>query len=139
MFFDLLALGVELALVVEVLVLLRIFHLAELAPERELVAAEAGERRFLGAQRLVQGLLARLELRLRLGREVRLELFAALGERALELAGMALDRLPAQAFGEGEAVAALRAGDLLVGGNDDRARHVFLLNCAGCGGSGGRR
>src|SRR5258708_5743267 len=80
---DLLALGVELALVFEVLVLARILGVVELPAEGQLLGAEPGERAVLGAQRLVQRLAFDLELRLRLGRDLGLELLLVLGERAL--------------------------------------------------------
>ena len=50
-----------------------------------------------------------------------------LGERALELARVALDRLARDAFGEGKAMAALRAKHLFFGVDDDGAGHATLL------------
>src|SRR5207253_1816337 len=122
---DALALGIELALVLEVLVLLRFVELAELPAKRELFLAEAPERGLLRAQGLVQRLCLDVELRLRLGGKPRLECLAAFGDRALEFAGVAFDRLAREAFAEREAVVALRAGHRLFGLDDDRASHSY--------------
>ena len=128
---DALSLRVELALVVDVPVLLRLLQLAELAAQLELLAAELRQRAFLGSHgllhRLQPGLVLGLGAALRLGRKLRLELAPALGEAALELLGMALDRLPGDAFGQREVVAALRASHLLFGFDDDGAGHSSLL------------
>ena len=67
------ALFVQAPLVVDVAVLVRLLQLAQLAAELQLLAAEPGERAFLGAQRLVQGLALLVELRFRLGGELGLE------------------------------------------------------------------
>src|SRR5437016_5695863 len=117
------ALFVEAPLVVDVAVLVRLLQLAHLAPELQLLAAEPSERAFLGAQRLVQGLALRVELRLRLGGELGLELPAVRGDAALEVLGVALDGLARDALGKREAVIALGAGDLLPAVDDDGARH----------------
>src|SRR5467141_5062991 len=95
-----------------------------MAAELQLLAAEPGERAFLGAQRLVQGLALRVELRFRLGGELGLELLAVRGDAALEVLGVALDGLARDALGKREAVIALGAGDLLPAVDDDGARHV---------------
>src|SRR6266850_610613 len=124
---DLLALGVEPALVLEVLVLARIVGFAELLAQGELLGAEPGERAVLRAQRFVQGLELDVELRPGLGRDLRLELLLVLGERAVELRGVALDRLPRDAFGELEAMVAPGASHRLLGLDDDRAGHAVLL------------
>ena len=68
-----------------------------------------------------------VELRLGLGGEAGFELLTPFGERALELARVALDRLAREAFGQREAVAAPRAGHLLIGWDHDRAGHTRLL------------
>src|SRR5204863_6135895 len=117
------ALLVEAPLVVDVAVLVRLLQLAQVAPELQLLAAEPGERAFLGAQRLVQGLALRVELRFRLGGELGLELLAVRGDAALEVLGVALDGLARDALGKREAVIALGAGDLLPAVDDDGARH----------------
>src|SRR5947207_573695 len=122
------ALLVEAPLVVDVAVLVRLLQLAQVAPELQLLAAEPGERAFLGAQRLVQGLALRVELRFRLGGELGLELPAVRGDAALEVLGVALDGLARDALGKREAVIALGAGDLLPAVDDDGARHGFLRN-----------
>src|SRR5439155_5919511 len=104
-------------------VLVRLLQLAQLAAELQLLAAEPGERAFLGAQRLVQRLALLIELRLRLGGELGLELLAVRGDAALEVPGVALDGLARDALGKREAVIALGAGDLLPAVDDDGARH----------------
>jgi hypothetical protein len=122
-----LALGVELAGVLQLLVANAFLELPELAPKRELFDAEPGEGALLRAQRLVQRLELDVELRLRLGGELGFELLPAFGKRALELGGVALDGLAGNAFGEREAVVALRASHLRFGFDDDGAGHTHLL------------
>src|SRR5437879_383053 len=117
------ALLVEAPLVVDVAVLVRLLQPAQVAPELQLLAEEPGERAFLGAQRLVQGLALRVELRFRLGGELGLELLAVRRDAALEVPGVALDGLARDALGKREAVIALGAGDLLPAVDDDGARH----------------
>src|SRR5256886_13466887 len=117
------ALLVEAPLVVDVAVLVRLLQLAQVAADLQLLAAEPGERAFLGAQRLVQGLALQVEPRRRLGGELGLELLAVRGDAALEVLGVALDGLARDALGKREAVIALGAGDLLPAVDDDGARH----------------
>ena len=123
---DFLALGVELALVLEVRVPARLFGLAELAAKGELFVAELGEGALLRAQGLVQRADLRIELGLRRGGELGFHCLSARGERAVELLGVALDCLAGDAFGKREAVAALRAGHLLFCMNDDVMCHGYL-------------
>ena len=88
------ALLVELPLVVDVAVLVRLLELAQAPAEAELLVAELGKcPLLLGDELALQGLLL-------------------LRQGALELLGVALDGLARQAVRQREVVAALRAGDL---------------------------
>src|SRR6185295_2145199 len=107
---DAAALVVELSLVVDVAVLVRLLELAQAPAELELLVAELGEGALL------------------LGDELPLQGLLLLGQGALELLGVALDRLARKAVRQREVVAALGAGNL-GGAVDHDGSHAGMVRC----------